>query len=387
VSIRFRILHCLCEPAGGLLRHAHDLIEGQAEMGAEIGVVCAAQTANEDVDATLNRLADHCALGITRIPIVRHMGFDDWLTQSKITKLAAKLDIDVLHGHGLWGGVYARLAGGKLKRQNLSTKVVYAPHGDGLDYSPANPLGHFLRLAERRLAPLTDGLIFESRYARQRYAETIGQPVCPVRVIPNGLYRHEFYETFLEDNAVDFAFIGELSRANGIDLFLEALAERKSMFPGKAIVVGNGPDEARARGLAKKLGLGASITFSGELSARSAFVRARCAVLPSRNDSFSYTVLEAAAARMPMIASDVGGIREIVGDVGMKLVPVDDAQALASQMRVFLAESQPFLTRAAKLQALVAERFTVDKMTQAVIDFYSASLDAGSYEKQAQEAS
>lgn len=88
-----------------------------------------------------------------------------------------------------------------------------------------------------------------------------------------------------------------------------------------------------------------------------------------------------------MIASDVGGIREIVGEVGMKLVPVDDVQALASQMRVFLAEPQPFLTRAVKLQARVAERFTVDKMTQAVIDFYGAGLGAGSYEKQAQEAS
>lgn len=249
-------------------------------MGAEIGVVCAAQSTNKDADAMLNRLADNCALGITRIPILRHMGFDDWLTQSKIAKLAAKLDIDVLHGHGLWGGVYARLAGGKLKRQGLRTKVVYAPHGDGLDYSPVNPLGHFLRMAERRLAPLTDGLIFESRYARQRYADTIGQPVCPVRIILNGLYRHEFYETFLEDNAVDFAFIGELSKANGIDLFLEALAERRNMFPGRAIVVGNGPDEARFRGFAKKLGLGASITFSGALSARTAFVRAHCIVLP-----------------------------------------------------------------------------------------------------------
>jgi hypothetical protein len=66
---------------------------------------------------------------------------------------------------------------------------------------------------------------------------------------------------------------------------------------------------------------------------------------------------------------------------------VDDAQALASQMRVFLAEPQPFLMRAAKLQARVAERFTVDKMTQAVIDFYIARLAAAPYEKQAQEAS
>lgn len=386
MNVKFRILHCLREPAGGLLRHLHDLIEGQAEMGAEIGVICATQAIAEDTDAALHRLADNCVLGITRVPMMRHMGFADWLTQTKIAKRATKLAVHVLHGHGFEGGVYARLAGVQLKRQGMRTKIIYAPHGDGLDHSPFSPLGHFLRKAERRLAPLTDGLIFESRYARQRYTETIGQPICPVRIVPNGLYRHEFYESLLEDDAADFAFIGELSKAKGIDIFLEALAERQNIFPGRAIVFGNGPDEGRFRWLAHKLGLGARVTFSGAQSARTAFVRARCVVLPSREESFSYTVLEAAAARMPMIASNVGSIREIVGEVGMKLIPAGDAEALASQLRVFLAEPEPFLARAAKLQARVAERFSVDKMAQAVIDFYVAGLGAGSYEDRAQEA-
>jgi glycosyltransferase involved in cell wall biosynthesis len=373
-------------PVGGQFRHVHDLVEGQAEMGAEIGVICDAQALSEETDAALNRLAENCTLGVTRVPMTRRMGFADWLTQGKIAKLAAKLDIDVLHGHGLEGGAYARLAGRRLKRKGKHTKIVYTPHGGSLDHSPASPIGRFIRMAERRLAPLTDGMIFESRFVRQLYAETVGQPACPVRIVPNGLYRHEFYESLLEDNAADFVFIGELSKAKGIDVFLEALAAHQNIFPGKAIIVGSGPDEARVRRLARKLDLGSRVSFSGVQAARTAFVRARCVVVPSREESFPYIVLEAAAARMPLIATNVGSIREIVGDVGMPLIPPGDVEALASQLRVFLADPKPFLARAAKLQARVAERFTAENMTQAVIDFYIAELGAGSYEKQAQEA-
>jgi glycosyltransferase involved in cell wall biosynthesis len=377
VSSNFRILHCLRAPVGGLFRHVHDLAIGQAELGAEVGVICDSHGSGDELNVALSRLADNCALGVTRIPMTRQLGLNDWHTYRKIAKLAGKLDMDVLHGHGVKGGAYARLAGRKLKRRRKGTKVVYTPHGGVLHYSPSTLTGRLYLAAERKLAPLTDGMIFESLFAGNCYAEMIGPPPCPARIIPNGLYRHEFYESLLADDAADFVFIGELRKLKGVDVFLEALAAHQTIFPGRAIIVGSGPDEKYFRRLARRLGLSSRVAFTGPQPARTAFVRARCVVVPSRAESFPYIVLEAAAAQMPLIATNVGGVPEIVGDVPMPLIPPGDVAALAGQLRNFLADPMPFLRRAAQLQKYVAEHFTVEAMTRDVVDFYISGLGAG----------
>jgi len=246
-----------------------------------------------------------------------------------------------------------------------------------LHYSPSTLSGRLYLGAERRLAAATDGFIFESRFAANRYAELIGQPQCPVRIVPNGLYRHEFYEGMLSDDAVDFVYVGELRELKGVDILLEALSAIQSTFPGRAVIVGSGPDERKLKRLARKLGLGARVSFAGPLPARTAFARGRCVVVPSRLESFPYIVLEAAAAQMPLIASNAGGIPEIMGNIDIPLVPAGDAGALASQLRAFLASPQAFLQRAVALQRHVASRFTVENMTYEIVDFYVSELRAG----------
>jgi glycosyltransferase involved in cell wall biosynthesis len=376
VSSNFRILHCLRAPVGGLFCHVHDLAIGQAEMGAEVGVVCDSRTGGDELEVALSQLKDNCALGVTRLPMTRKPGLNDWHTYRKIARLGRKLDVDVLHGHGAKGGAYARLAGRGLRRRK-GTKVVYTPHGGVLHYAPSTLSGRLYLAMERKLASMTDGIIFESLFAGNRYAELIGSPPCPARVIYNGLYRHEFYESLLADDAADFVFVGELRKLKGVDVFLKALAAHQTIFPGRAIIVGSGPDEKYFKRMARKLGLNARVVFSGPQPARTAFVRARCVVVPSRAESFPYIVLEAAAAQMPMIATNVGGIPEIVGDVPMPLIPSGDVDALASQLRAFLADPKPFLVRAAALQKYVAQHFTVEQMTRDVVDFYVSDLGAG----------
>ena len=377
MSSSLRILHCLRAPVGGLFRHVHDLALGEAQFGAEVGVVCDSRTGGDEIAVQLGRLRDNCALGLTRIPMTRPLGFDDWRTVAKITKLAAKLGVDVLHGHGAKGGAYARLAGRKLKRKGMKVKVVYTPHGSSLHCSPTTLMGRLSIGAERKLAAATDGFIFESVFAATRYAEIVGRPQCPIRIISNGLYRHEFYEGMLADDAVDFVYVGELRALKGVDILLEAMAAIQTTFPGRATIVGSGPDERKFKRLARKLGLGSRVSFSGPLPARTAFARGRCVVVPSRAESFPYIVLEAAAAHMPLIATRVGGIPEIVGNVDMPLVPPDDVGVLAAQLRAFLANPQPFLDRAGELQHHVANRFTVENMTYEVVDFYVLELRAG----------
>ena len=386
MSSTLRILHCLRAPVGGLFRHVHDHAVGQAQLGCEVGIVCDSRTGGDEIGVQMSRLIDNCALGVTRIPMRRQAGFGDWSTYRKIAQIAAKADVHVLHGHGSKGGAYARLAARKLKRAGKNVKAVYTPHGGSLNYKPGSLASRFYLAAERRLAPMTDGMIFESLYAANRYAETIGVPSFPVRVVPNGLYRHEFYEPMLADDASDFVFVGELREAKGVDILLEALAANQHIFPGRAVIVGGGPDEGKLKRLARKLGLGPRVSFAGPLPARTAFARARCVVVPSRAESFPYIVLEAAAAQMPMIATNVGGVPEILGESDMPLIPPGDVEALAGQLRTFLASPKTYLERAARLQQDIAKRFTVEAMTWDVVDFYISELGAGVSETSVSDA-
>lgn len=375
MSSTLRILHCLHAPIGGLFRHVHDLAIGQTQLGAEVGVICDSRI--EGDPAAFARLSDYTALGLIRIPMSRRFGLGDLKTAAKVRRLAAQLGVDVLHGHGAKGGVHARLAARKLKRKDRKVKAIYTPHGGSLHSSPSRPSGRLQLTAERMLKSSTDGLVFESTFAAKRYIELIGQPRCPGRIVPNGLNRHEFYEPMLSDDAVDFVFIGELRRLKGVDILLEALAAHQSVFPGRALIVGRGPDERSFKRLARRLGLNSRVSFAGQLPARTAFCRGRCVVVPSRAESFPYIVLEAAGAQMPLIATNVGDIPEIVAGTDMPLIPPGDVEALATQLRTFLATPQPFLERAAILQRRVAERYTVENMTHEVVDFYISEVGAG----------
>jgi glycosyltransferase involved in cell wall biosynthesis len=97
-------------------------------------------------------------------------------------------------------------------------------------------------------------------------------------------------------------------------------------------------------------------------------------VVPSRAESFPYVVLEAAAAQMPLIATEVGGIPEIVAGTDVALVRPGDIGSLAGQMRAFLANPKPFLGRAIQLQKHVAQRMTVERMTNEIAEFYISVL-------------
>ena len=76
------------------------------------------------------------------------------------------------------------------------------------------------------------------------------------------------------------------------------------------------------------------------MPAREAFALGRALVVPSRAESFPYIVLEAAAAGLPLLATNVGGIPEIVSGTDTALLPPEDADALAQAM---LRHARPIL--------------------------------------------
>lgn len=369
------ILHCLRAPVGGLFRHVCDLARAQADMGHDVGVVCDARFAGDKTEATLRNLAENvCSLGVTRLPMSRQIGWRDLSAARKVFHLARMTECQVLHGHGAKGGAYARLASGWLKKKGLKNRAFYTPHGGSLHYDPASLQGRIFMRLERNLADRTDGLIFESTYSSDMYQANVSPFPCETRVIHNGLGAEEFYDVILDVDACEFVFVGELRRLKGVDIFLKALAEISESRPVKAFIAGGGQDEVEFLKLARKLKLSGDVTFAGPTPARTAFSRGQCLVVPSRAESLPYIILEAAAARLPFIATDVGGISEIVEGSDVALVEPDNVPALKARMADFLDNPSRHVDAAEQLQEIVKRRFNISGMAQSVTHFYVARL-------------
>jgi glycosyltransferase involved in cell wall biosynthesis len=346
----------------------------QAALGHQVGVIADSNAHDRLTEQRLADLAPHLALGLTRIAMTRDLGWNDVTAYREIRTHMATLKVDVLHGHGAKGGAYARLAGARVKASGQRLRVFYTPHGGSLHYAPTSLKGRIYLGLERYLAASTDGLIFESAYSSRIFAAHVGAHLCPTAVIPNGVLAAEFGQHQPTPSATDLVFIGELRHLKGVDVLLHALSLVRRHRPLTATIVGDGPDAAEFKALSTSLGLDTSVSFPGAMPAAKAFPLGRVLVMPSRAESFPYIVLEAAAASIPLIATAVGGIPEITDGTDTQLILADDAQALATSLDRTFADLAAARARAVRLQTVVAERFTVDTMTAAILAMYGAQV-------------
>ncbi len=371
-----RILHVMRAPVGGLFRHVLDLAGEQAQRGHFVGIIADRNSADALTVRRLSGIEPKLKLGLSLIPMSRRPGLGDIAALRSVVKIARALDLDVLHGHGAKGGAYARFAKVRLSTKGERVKVFYTPHGGALHYKPGTLAGTVFLVLERIMGRMTDGLIFESDFARQAYARLAGTGGAPRRVIPNGLRPEDFVVRPPNPDAANFLFIGELRALKGVDILLEALARLVATHPVRAVIVGGGPDADTFKAQARELKLDLHVIFPGAMPAPDAFPLGHCLVVPSRAESFPYVVLEAGAAGKPLIATNVGGIPEIVAGTTTELIPPGSVDALTRALEAALADPQGAEARAAGLRSVVERKFTVAAMTDAVLDFYRSALVA-----------
>ena len=360
------ILHVMRAPVGGLFRHVADLARGQAARGHRVGIVADATTGGDQAEAVLADLSSVLALGVTRVPMSRHIGPRDLAAVAHVSARVAAAAVDVLHGHGAKGGAYARLAH---RRGGIR---VYTPHGGSLHYSWASPSGFLYLTLERLLLRRTLLFLFESAYGRDIFRRKVGDPGATARVVHNGVAPAEFAPVTVGTQASDVVFVGELRVLKGVAVLIEALSllarEGRTV---SATIVGEGPDRAAFEALVAACGLRGGVAFVGARPARAGFALGSLLVVPSLAESLPYIVLEAAAAAVPFIATRVGGVPEILGLYSAELVAPNDPAALARAIAQALREPAAKRLAGARLQARVREAFSIDAMTEAVLAAYA----------------
>ncbi len=364
-----RIVHCFRAPVGGIFRHVRDLIEAQVKAGHKVGVICDASTGGDFEEALLAGLNDRLELGLKRIAMQRQIGPGDAMAALRTYRIIKKLQPDVLHGHGAKGGTYARLFGSWLRVSGSRVARFYSPHGGSLHYDPNSLQGRVIFRVERAMEKMTDRIIFVSAFEQNVYTKKVGEPRCGFALIYNGLADSEFEPIVALHDAADFLFIGEMRVLKGPDIFIDALAKANSQSGQKltAVMVGDGKDRAS---LVKQAG--ANIRFLMPMKAHEAFRLAKVVVIPSRAEALPYIVIEALAAGMPVIASRVGGIPEILGDDSPALVQ-PDTNDLASKMTYVIGDIAAYRQTLPGIEAL-KQKFGVEAMATRLETEYFAAL-------------
>jgi glycosyltransferase involved in cell wall biosynthesis len=313
---------------------------------------------------------------------------DEAAIQAVATHLAA-VGADVVHAHMYRAEVVAtqaawRLAGLGRRRPYIVSTVHSSRIRSDED-----------RALLRRLTPKIDQLIAVSK-AIVRKIEDEGRVGAPVTLIYNGvdLQRyvdqeacctlHEEYK--IPDGAPIVGVVARLEPEKGHPTLLEAWPRVLERVPNAhLLIVGEGSRREALESQALDLGLMQqaaspipnSVTFAGRRDDIPAVTAALdIAVLPSYREAQGLSILEAMALSRPVVASNVGGIPEMIenGETGL-LVPPHDAHALGDAIARLLTDHPYADTLARAGHDLVYERFCVELMVRAVETIYDESIE------------
>lgn len=224
-----------------------------------------------------------------------------------------------------------------LLRRWFGYRLVLSLHGsDLLRPSPA------ARRLLPWLLPRADAVTVVAGYLREAVAQIPGMDPSRIHVIPNGI-DHAFWSgarpTASDETPLIIA-VGRLEPVKGLDVLLEALGRLRRRHAGaRLVVVGGGAERPALEAEARRLGVAEAVTFTGHLgreAVRDLLGQASVYALPSRSEGMPLALLEGMAAGLPAVATAVGGVPEVLTPDCGRMVPPDDAEALAEALAAVL---------------------------------------------------
>jgi glycosyltransferase involved in cell wall biosynthesis len=175
-------------------------------------------------------------------------------------------------------------------------------------------------------------------------------PDANVKIVPNGVDAQAF--SVNQAPPKHFLFVGRLDISQkGLDMLIQIAARVRGLLGEQMpslLIVGNGPDQLELERQVKEAGLEDIVHFSGRVEGRGKFelmAQSYAVVMPSRFETFGIVAAESQAAGAPLIAFDVGPLKEVTGEVGAFLIPPFDLDAFADEM-VRLFQSRENLSQA-----------------------------------------
>jgi glycosyltransferase involved in cell wall biosynthesis len=298
----------------------------------------------------------------------------------RLTRIFAKERPDVVHAHTYKAGVLASMAG----RIAGVPAVVFTPHGHifsrgaGIPGVPGGLQLEALRWITRAAQGCADRITALSEPDLEQQVALRLSPASKYLVVRNGIDVERFIRprVRLFEGAPVIGAVGRFSSEKGHRVLIQAMSlVRRALPQARLVLVGYGELEGELRGRAAGLGLDGAVTFAGERDSAEVLGAFDLFVQPSLYESQGLALLEAMAAGVPAIASDVGGVGDVVRheETGL-LVPPAEPDALAAAI-VRLANAPDLAQRLTQgASRRVREHFSLETMVDAYARLYRELL-------------
>ena len=266
---------------------------------------------------------------------------------------------------------------GRLAARSLGLPSTLTSHG--WNFTPGIPprAAAFRRLAERIAATFTTRIIAVAQYDRElALSQRVGRPDqlatihYGVPTIPENLHAHP------EREPAQIIMVARLDVQKDHSTLFRALSALKER-DWTVELVGDGPRETQMRKLANELGIAERIQFAGlQRDVAERLARSQLFALTTNYEGFPISILEAMRAGLPVVASDVAGVRESVQDGRTGLVvPVRDVAATTAALDKLLSSGALRQEMGLAGRRSFEERFTFEKMVDATVAVYREAIE------------
>lgn len=312
---------------------------------------------------------------------LHHMGPYPLALASKMADVSAAADLDLLHVHYAVPHATSAL----LARQILAQlgqpppRVVTTLHGTDVTLVGSDPS---LQPVIRMSLMACDALTAPSAYLQKAAYDHLLLPEhVPIEVIPNFVDTDHFRPapplTRRFGDAPVLIHSSNFRALKRIEDAVQVLWDVRAELPAVLVLVGDGPERPRVEALVRELGLSEAVIFLGmRLDFVDALQHSDVFLLPSATEGFGLAALEALSCGVPVVASRVGGVPEVVldGETGYLCAPGDVSAMTAAVLHLLRS---PALHRrmSAAARALVERVYQREPLVRRYEDLYLRVLD------------
>jgi len=307
---------------GGIKSHVLTLINGLDRSKFEPVLICPPDTS----------WAKEANCRVIRLNLVGEIRpWRDFWTAVRLRFILWRIKPSVLHIHSTKAGLVGRLAVAMMRRR---PKVILTVHSFVFDERVGKWRRRLVPRIERRLLRYTDRIVAVSQALRDELVSEMGLRPEKIQVIYNGI---EFtpYIGPKPHEGIRIGTVARLAPQKGVDHFLRAAALVKKRFPEAEFkVIGDGPNRYWLDMIVREHGLEDCVEFMGfRRDALQVAAGWDVFVLASTRETFGLALAEAMSQGVPVVASDIGGIPEIVdGETTGLLAEVGNAEDFAENI-------------------------------------------------------
>lgn len=364
------LMHCVYYPpeVGGLESHVHYLCRALGERGHRVDVV----TSRSVAESPRHEIRDGVHVWRTWFPGKTTVGWIAHAAASIPRALAVARDADILHAQA-----FSSIPPLQAARAVRRIPLVATLH-----------TSHFLKLAARPIWQTLLGRLVDApdfSLATSREIAEVAEGLAPgthVEALTNGVETSVFQpgEATLpppREGRVRIVVPRRLFEKNGVEYFLRALPRVVEQVDVEAVLVGDGPERSKLERLVGELELGDRVRFLGATSHDAMpgiLSSADVAVFPSLVEATSVAALECMSCGVPVAASRVGGLPEIVDETVGTLFAPADPEDLARRLTVLLRrEDLAAVGRLARQR--VVDRWSNARLAERHIEIYRELID------------